>query len=494
MPPPRRQTSDPSHEEWWRVALASIGDAVITTDTKGAVRFLNPVAESLTGWANTDAAGVPLTDVFNIVNEETRHTVESPATKALREGVIVGLANHTLLIAKDGTERPIDDSAAPIRSEKGEVGGVVLVFRDVTDRRNAENALRDSEERFRLMVESVKEYAIYMMDAEGRIVSWNAGAERIKGYKAEEVIGKHFSLFYTPEDRQTGNPQRGLETAKEKGKFEDECLRVRKDGSRFQAHVVITPIYDDAGKHRGFAKVTHDATERRKWEEKHFREREASIKKDQFLAVLSHELRNPLAPIRNVLQLLSQQAATMPSLQQPCEMLERNVRVLNRLVDDLLDLSRITSGKVEINKELVEVSIIMERGAEMARPVIDARRHTLTITPPQEPMWLEGDAVRLGQVIMNLLTNAAKYTDEGGKIWLSAEREGERVAVHVKDTGIGIAPEMLPRVFEMFTQLDASYNRTQGGLGIGLSIVKKTVELHGGAVEVRSGGRGTQRR
>jgi PAS domain S-box-containing protein len=491
MTDPRRQTPDQTQQEWWRVAFASIGDAVITTDINGGITFLNPVAESLTGWTLAEAAGVPLIGVFNIVNEETRHAVENPADRALREGVMVGLANHTLLIAKDGTERPIDDSAAPIRNGQGEVVGVVLVFRDVTDRRRAEKALQESEERFRLLVESVKDYAIFLMDPEGRVVSWNAGAERIKGYKDWEIIGQHFSVFYTPEDRQERRPQRGLTTAKDEGTFEDEGWRVRKDGTRFQAHVVITPVYDEAGTHRGFAKVTHDVSERRKWEQEHLREREASIRKDQFLAVLSHELRNPLAPIRNVLQVLTQQVASTPVLRQACEMLDRNVRVMTRLVDDLLDLSRIASGKVEINKELVEVSVITERGAEMARPVIDARRHNLTVTLPKDPMWVEGDPVRLGQVVMNLLTNAAKYTGEGGKIWLTAEREGDRATIRVRDTGIGIEPDMLPRIFEMFTQVDTSLNRREGGLGIGLSIVKKIAELHGGVVEARSGGRGT---
>lgn len=486
----RPQTPETIQPEWWRIALASIGDAVITTDINGGITFLNPVAESLTGWMLREAAGVPLTTVFNIINEDTRHTVENPATQSLRDGIVVGLANHSLLIAKDGTERPIDDSAAPIRNEQGEVAGVVLVFRDVTERRKAEKALRESEERFRLLVESVKDYAVYMMDTEGRIISWNAGAERIKGYKAEEILDRNYSVFFTTEDRRNEKPQQQLRVAKEEGKYEDESWRVRKDGTVFQAHIVVTPVYDEAGAHRGFAKVTQDVTERKKWEQEHLREREANIKKDQFLAVLSHELRNPLAPIRNVVQVLVQQAASQPFLQHACGMLERNVRVLTRLVDDLLDFSRIAAGKVEINKELVEVSVIMERGAEMARPLIEARSHQFMVNLPKEGMWLEGDSVRLEQAIMNLLTNAAKYTEEGGKIWLSAKQEGNQVAIHVRDTGIGIEPNMLEQIFEMFTQVDTSLHRTHGGLGIGLSIVKKIVELHGGTVEVRSGGRG----
>jgi len=230
-----KQSAEALHEqrEWLRVTLSSIGDAVITTDTKGSITYLNPVAVSLTGWTQEEAAGIPLDLVFKIINEETRQTVENPATRALREGLVVGLANHTLLIAKDGTERAIDDSAAPIRNASGEVAGVVLVFRDVTDRREAERALRESEEKFRLLVEGAQDYAIFTLDPQGNITSWNIGAERIKGYRAEEIIGKHFSCFYPADKIEEGYPDRELEVAAANGRFEDEGWRVHKDGSKF---------------------------------------------------------------------------------------------------------------------------------------------------------------------------------------------------------------------------------------------------------------------
>jgi PAS domain S-box-containing protein len=266
---PSDQTSEPKqqaealHEqrEWLRVTLSSIGDAVITTDTKGSITYLNPVAISLTGWSQEDAAGIPLDLVFKIINEETRQTAENPATRALREGLVVGLANHTLLIAKDGTELAIDDSAAPIRNANGEVAGVVLVFRDVTDRREAERSLRESEERFRLLVEGAQDYAIFTLDPQGYITTWNSGARHIKGYTAEEIIGKHVSCFYPPEIVEAGLPQRELETAAAKGRFEDEGWRVRKDGSKFWANVIITALKDESGKLKGFSKITRDRTE-----------------------------------------------------------------------------------------------------------------------------------------------------------------------------------------------------------------------------------------
>jgi PAS domain S-box-containing protein len=254
-------------QDWLRVTLSSIGDAVITTDTMGCVTFLNPVAQSLTGWTQEEAKGVPLDDVFKIVNEETRRIVENPATRSLREGLIVGLANHTLLISKDGSERPIDDSAAPIRNAKGDVAGVVLVFRDVTERRSAEKALRTSEQRFRLLVEGTKDYAIFMLDTTGHIISWNPGAERFKGYRADEIIGCHFSRFYPAEDVQRGKPDHELRVAAAQGKYEEEGWRVRKDGTRFWASVIITALEDDAGNFCGFSKITRDLTEKMQAEE-----------------------------------------------------------------------------------------------------------------------------------------------------------------------------------------------------------------------------------
>ena len=638
--------------EWLRVTLSSIGDAVITTDTKGCVTFLNPVAQSLTGWTLDEAAGVPLDTVFKIVNEETRRTVANPATRALREGLVVGLANHTVLIDKDGTERPIDDSAAPIRNPKGEIAGVVLVFRDVTERRNAEQALRLSEERFRLLVEGTKDYAIFMLDPQGHVLTWNPGAERIKGYKAEEIVGQNFCRFYPPEDIRAGKPERELQEAISRGKYEEEGWRLRKDGSRFWASVVITALRDEGGGLRGFSKVTRDVTERKQAEENARRllqeeaarsAAEASAKearraeqaeraqreqlrvtlesigdailvtdaqgrvtllnpvaehlmgcqkehasgqplekifnivnevtgqvaenpvarvlrdgvvvglanhtvliakdgtrrpiddsaapikneqgnitgvvlvfrdvterrraegqlqqqtkelaaaarqKDEFLAMLAHELRNPLAPLRSALQIVKLGGDSPQVVGQLREMMERQLLHLVRLVDDLLDVSRITRGKIELRRERVSLPTVVQNAIEASGPLIEAGKHQLTITMPHEAMSVLGDLTRLAQAVSNLLNNAAKYTPPEGHIWLTVEQQGDEAVIRVKDTGIGIPTEMLSQVFQMFMQLDRSSERSQGGLGIGLTLVKRLVEMHGGTVEARSEGPG----
>jgi len=479
--------------EWLRVTLLSIGDAVITTDIVGRVTFMNPVAQNITGWPIEEASGLELTTVFNIVNEETRFAVENPAVKALREGVVVGLANHTLLIARDGTERPIDDSAAPIRNARGEVAGVVLVFRDISERRQAERAIQESEERFRLLVEGTQDYAIFILDPQGNVISWNTGAERIKGYRANEIIHKHFSCFYLPEDRERGWPQEELKRAAADGRFEDVGWRVRQDGSRFWANVIITALRDETGKLRGFSKITRDLTERRELERVKLQAEltaDLSRRKDEFLAMLSHELRNPLAAMLNAVQLLNLQETRDPLQQQASAVIERQVGRLARLVDDLLEASRVTTGRLQLQREHVDLRAVVEHAVETVQPLMAQRRHELSVSMPSDAVWLFADATRMEQVLVNLLNNAAKYTNEGGRVGLLLERKGEEARLQVRDNGMGIAPDLLPSVFDLFTQGTRPLDRSQGGLGVGLTIVRRIVELHGGSVAAQSAGHG----
>jgi two-component system CheB/CheR fusion protein len=352
--------------EWLRVTLASIGDAVIVTNAESRVIFLNPVAQALTGWEQADAAGQFLPAVFDIVNEQTRQPDEDPVARVIRHGAIVGLSEHTILRSRDGTERSIEDSAAPIRDEQRDIVGVVLIFRDVTERRKADRSLREADRR-----------------------------------------------------------------------------------------------------------------------------------KDEFLAMLAHELRNPLSPIRNGLHILRMPDLSRADGERVQVMMEQQVRNLTRLVDDLLDVSRITRGMIQLRKETVDLNAIINNAAGVIQPLIKLQRHDLVVSLPEEPLFLKADPTRLEQVFTNLLSNAAKYTEPGGRIELTVDppsttddSPSRQVEISIQDTGMGISEELLPRIFDMFTQADRTLDRTQGGLGVGLTLVRRLVELHGGSVEAHSEGQG----
>jgi PAS domain S-box-containing protein len=602
-----------------RVTLASIGDGVITTDLEGRVTYLNAVAESLTGWSSADAQRQPLDAVFRIVNEDTRRPVENPALRALTQGVVVGLANHTLLMRRDGGEVPIDDSAAPIRHEGGDVSGSVLIFRDVTAQRRREQERASQLHTARLLASIVEssDDAIISKSLDGTIQSWNAAAERVFGYRPQEAVGRHISLVIPPE-RLSEEDQilASLRAGRRIDHFETE--RVRSDGGRIIVSLTISPLLDEAGNVTGASKIVRDVTDRKRAEAerdkfvtlvenstdfigmcdldavpffvnraglsmvgldgmeaarrtrvqdfffpedqarvmdeffpqvlqdghgeievrfRHFKTGEArwmaykvlvikdargqptaiatvsqdvterkrleddlrglaadlsetARRKDEFLALLAHELRNPLAPLSNAVQVLRRAGGDGNAVAAAAEMLERQVRQMTRLVDDLLDMNRITQGKIELRKEQVELGPILEQAVESARSLYTALDHELTVAAPAPPAVVDADPARLAQVFGNLLNNAAKFTDRGGRVWLTVEREEGQVAVRVRDTGIGIAPAQQPRLFDMFVQVDTSLERSRDGLGIGLTLVKTLVEMHGGTVEVHSEGLG----
>jgi PAS domain S-box-containing protein len=594
--------------EWFEVTLSSIGDAVITTDALGAVTFMNPIAEAMTGWTLVEAVGVPLSRVFTIVNEFTGQPLEHPVTKVLREGRIIGLANHTSLIRRDGTSTAIEDSAAPILDRAGKVTGAVMVFRDVTAQREAEAALSASEVRFRTIfnqaavgiavtdlrgrfiqanqkfvevfgysiedlqqrtflnlthpsdlsaaqdslrrlvsqestdlvlekrcirkdgatiwslstitlvkdpaghpqhligiVEDITERklaeeaqsrlvavitssddAIISMNLDGVLLSWNGGAERMYGYTANEMIGRTTRALI-PLDRLDEEPTI-LGRIRRGERIEHyETIRKRKDGEALNVSIAVSPIEDSRGKIIGASKITRDITQSKRIESEL---RETDRRKDEFLATLAHELRNPLAPIRQAARISESDAATEAQKRWSHSVISRQVQHMSLLLDDLLDISRITRGTLDLRLEDTELADILEAAVETARPIIDAKKHTFTIEAPDESVQFMADPLRLAQILSNLLTNAAKYTDPEGQIQLRVVCDQEDIGFVVKDSGIGIPADALKNIFEMFSQLKSAQDRSEGGLGIGLSLTKGLVDLHGGDIEARSAGPG----
>jgi PAS domain S-box-containing protein len=371
----------------------------------------------------------------------------------------------------------------------------------------AEDELQASESRFHQLLDAVTDYAIFMLDPTGHIATWNSGARNNKGYESHEIIGQHFSVFYTAEDRAARKPDGFLERVRREGRFEDESWRVRKDGTRFWANVVITSLRGPNGDITGFAEVTRDLTKKRAAEEVEkelLREqlaraaadaaREemelASRLKDDFLATMSHELRTPLNAVMGWAALLQEKPRDHKQLEHGLLVIERNAKALTRLVGDLFDVSRIITGKLQLLLAKIEILPLLVAAAEVVRPAAEGKGVHLVIDVDADIGATMADADRIQQVVWNLLTNAVRFTPRGGRVTITAERANSGITISVRDTGAGIAAEHLAHVFERFKQVDSSTTRAHGGLGLGLSIVRHLVEAHGGVAEVHSAGLG----
>ena len=472
---PRRE------RETLEVTLKSIGDAVIVTDVAGRVIFLNAVAERLTGWSSAQAKDQPFEQVFRIVNEYTGTPVEHPVAKVLETGGIVGLANHTVLITRDGGRIAIDDSGAPVRLADGQLIGIVVVFRDVTERKRAEH----TRAWLAAIVESSDD-AIVSKTLQGIVTSWNPSATRLFGYEPDEIIGKPILTIIPPD---LHSEEDGILARLRRGERIDhfETVRLAKDGRRIDISLTISPIRDRDGTIIGASKVARDITDRKRSEQLL---READRRKDEFLATLAHELRNPLAPICAAAELLKHAKSLAPELRAATAILERQARHMTHLVDDLLDVSRITSGRIRLHCEPVELAQLLRAVIETHRQSAETSRHQITFAPSGQPVHVNGDRVRLTQVFSNILHNAIKYTPPGGKIEVVVRTEERQAVVGIRDNGMGVPAEMLSHIFEPFTQLDRSYERPDGGLGIGLTLAKRLVELHKGRIEASSAGSG----
>jgi PAS domain S-box-containing protein len=468
-------------EQHFTELVAGVEDhAIFLLDTHGIVKSWNVGARRIKGYEAHEIIGQPFTRFYS------QDAIDSGwPQEELRRAVAAGrFQDEGWRICKDGSQIWANVVITALRTPQGTLRGFLKITRDLTERKHAEEVVRQSEERLRIMIESVQDYAIFMLDPKGRVATWNLGAERIKGYSASEIIGKHFSIFYSSEDVAAGKPERELEVAKIEKRVEDEGWRARKDGSQFWANVLITALYDGHGTLLGFAKITRDMTDKRRVAQLQF----ADKQKNEFLAMLAHELRNPLAPIRNGVELLKMSKCIEPEVQETTRMMERQVVHLVRLVDDLLDVSRIITGKIHLERKPIDLRDVVDRAIEEVQPSLDARGHELMLTRPARPIIVDGDLMRLAQVVSNLLSNAAKYTDKASQIWLTVECREDEVLVYVRDQGIGIDPAEITKMFNLFEQGDTSLSRPRGGLGIGLTIVKRIVEMHDGNVTATSPG------
>ena len=460
--------------------------AIFLLDPKGNIQSWNPGAERIKQYRADEIIGRHFS-TFYTPQDVARDWPATELKLATTEG---RFEDEGWRVRKDGSRFWAHVVITALRDPQGKLLAFSKITRDLTDHRLQQEALRRSEERFRLLIEGVQDYAIYMLNPEGVITSWNAGARRIKGYEATEIIGKHFSCFYSADDIAAGKPWGELAMAREHGRAEDEGWRVRKDGTRFWARVVVSALKDAEGQLHGFAKVTQDLTQRQ-----HSQAVEIAARQVQdFIAVLAHELRNPLAPIRNAAQLLTDTSAGEEAFEVARRAIDRQSAQLARIVDDLLDVARITRGTFSVHPQRADLRDIVQRAVETARPGIEAGQHHLLVELPPGAVFVRADELRLAQAVTNVLNNAARYTDPKGHITLALRREPRNgqpmAALSVRDTGRGIEKEFLGSIFGMFVQGRHAASRSQTGLGVGLALTRTIVELHHGSIEASSEGPG----
>ena len=488
--------------EHFRLLVESVADyAIYMLDPTGHIISWNIGAQFIKGYTKNEVIGRHFSLFFTSEDRE-RGKPNTLLQIALREGKY---QEEAWRVRKDGSLFWANILITPLYDACGVLRGFGKVTRDLTEQRQAQEALRQSEERFRLLVEGVRDYAIFLLDPTGHIVSWNSGAQLIKGYTAAEIIGRHFSIFYPLEDIRDGKPARELRIATTEGRYEEEGWRLRKDGSLFWANVLITALFDAQGELRGFAKVTRDMTERKRAEEQreqlHEREHQllherqvraqmeaATRMRDAFLTVLAHELRTPLTSLLGNAQLMLRRAQREGVLsgrdQRSLQVIVNQSERLNEMVSLQLDISRLHTGQLDIERAPVDVVALIRQVIEEVLPTLT--RHSIIYSGSDTPLLVEGDGLRLFQVLNNLIQNAIKYSPTGGVVQVQVERQDATVRVAVSDEGIGIPQAELPQLFQRFYRASNVDEGKITGFGVGLYLVKEIVTLHGGTVDVVS--------
>jgi PAS domain S-box-containing protein len=462
--------------------VASSTDAIISKTLTGIVTSWNRSAERIFGYTAEEMIGQPILRLIPI----DRHDEEDHILARLRRGEQVGHF-ETVRLTKSGRPIEVELSISPVTDRAGKIIGASKIVRDVTERKRAEALLRDHARQLSLITDTAPVFIAYC-DVDSRYKFVNAAYADRFGLKPQDCVGERIADVVGDDAYESLREYIDAVLRGERIEF-DTAVPYAALGERFM-HCSYAPEFDVTGCVVGFVAAISDITERKRVEEalrtSEEKLKEADRRKDEFLAMLAHELRNPLAPIANAVHLLRQNRAENPVQEQARAIIERQSARLARLVDDLLEVSRITTGRIRLHMERVVIGGIVQRAVETVRPLIEQHRHALSLSLPTEPIWLYADAARLEQVVVNLLTNAVKYTDDDGRIELEVRCEGNDVVLSVRDNGIGIDPELLPRVFDLFTQAERSLDRAHGGLGIGLSLVQRLVSMHGGTVVANS--------
>jgi two-component system, OmpR family, sensor histidine kinase VicK len=449
--------------------VESSDDAIIGKDLNGVITSWNRAATRLYGYEAQEMIGQP---VLRLIPAELEHE-EDMILRTIRSGQRVD-HHETVRLHKDGSPREVSITVSPIRDRRGEVIGAAKVAREIGARRRAETAAAI----LAAIVQSSDD-AIISKDLKGTVTSWNAAAERLYGYSAEDMIGNSILQVIPPAlHAEEENLLTRIFSGEQVHHFETQ--RLHKDGHLIDVQITVSPVRDTGGRIVGASKIARDVGQ----------QKQAQRRKDEFLAILAHELRNPLAPVRNAVSVLRTRGHDPQHRQKALDIAERQLAHMARLLDDLLDVARLSTGHVELQRRLHPLGDLIAPAVEAARPLMERKQHQFVVKEAPEPLWVDADGVRISQVLLNLLSNAAKYTRTGGRVELEAHGDGECASIAIRDNGIGFEPEAGRHLYQLFSQGNAPPDMASGGLGIGLALVKEFVERHGGTVKAASAGPG----